>query len=244
MQLLSFSRLLLFSSLCAVFHLGADKKEAKTMTTDTTSKSAASPKIALVNVHRIITVDPKALPNASDEWRSLYTKLQDTLKPTNAEIEDTEKEYKAKTAELEEMKKKGIAEIEALQKSAVSSKEIIQKKSEALQAALERKYREEVAQREYKLQNMYQHRERFAQSELERAQSIIGQKIEKVLEEIQTSQGWDMILKGDAVLGKVSKKFDITDEVLRALNKRYEAEKAEKAKKEAAAKEAQKQVKG
>ncbi len=108
---------------------------------------------------------------------------------------------------------------------------------------MQKKYGEEVAPLEYQLQGLYQQRERFAQDELARAQSIIGPKIEKVLEEIQVSQGWDMILKGDAVLGKVSKKFDITDEVLRALNKRYEAEKAEKAKKDAAAKEAKKQEK-
>ncbi len=118
MQLPSLSRLLIFSSVCAVSHLGAvgvkkeDKKEIKAMTTETTSKTAASPKIAIVNVHRIITVDPKALPNASDEWRSLYSKLQDTLKPANSEIEELEGKYKKK-----------IAEIEGLQKSGVSSKE-------------------------------------------------------------------------------------------------------------------------
>lgn len=170
------------------------------------TRTAAAPKIAIVNVHRIITVNPKDLPNASQEWCSLYDKLQETLTPANKEI-----------AELEEKYKKKIAEIESLQKSGVSSKETLQKK-----------YGEEVAPLEYQLQGQYQQRERFAQEELAKAQSVVGPKIEKVLEEIQAVQGWDIILKGDAVIGKVSKKFDITEDVLVALNKKYNEEKAKK----------------
>lgn len=205
MNLLLISRSLLFSSLCGVYGLCiAEPKEKKMFDS---SKTAASPKIAVVNVHRIITVDPKALPAASEEWRSLYDKLQETLKPANKEIGDLEEKYKKK-----------MSEIETLQKSGVSSKEVLRKK-----------YEEEVAPLEYQLQSQYQQRERFAQEELAKAQSVIGPKIEKILGEIQSAQGWDIIIKGDAVLGKVTPKFDITDDVLRALNKQYAEEKAKKA---------------
>lgn len=170
------------------------------------SKKAACPKLAIVNVHRIITVDPKALPHASDEWRSLYDKLQETLKPANKEIADLEEKYKKK-----------MSEIETLQKTGVSSKDMLRKK-----------YEEDVAPLEYQLQGQYQQRERFAQEELAKAQSVIGPKIEKILNELQEKQGWDMILKGDAVIGKIAKNFDVTDDVLQALNKQYAEEKAKK----------------
>lgn len=222
MKLPLLSRSLLFSSLCVISGINAaGTKETKKMTDSsktTSTKTAASPKIAVVNVHRIITVDPKALSTASEEWRSLYDKLQETLKPANKEIADLEEKYKKK-----------MSEIDTLQKTGVSSKEVLRKK-----------YEEEVAPLEYQLQSQYQQRERFAQEELAKAQSVIGPKIEKIMGAIQDAQGWDIIIKGDAVLGKVNPKFDITDDVLSALNKQYTEEKAKKA----AAAQAKPQVKG
>ena len=209
MLLSSLFRVIFFSSIiaCALPAMAdkkPDKKDAKPMS----AKIGKVPKIGVLNVHRIITVDPKILPQASDEWRSLYNKLQETLKPASKEIEELETRYKKK-----------IAEIESLQKSGVSSKETLQKK-----------YSEEIAPLEYQLQNQYQQRERFAQEELGKAQGVIGPKIEKVLKEVRKSQGWDMIIKGDALIGEPNEDFDITHDVLQALNKNYAVEKAEKEK--------------
>lgn len=203
MQLLIISGLL-FSTLCSIYNL--DAKETKTMSTDSTGKSAASPKIAVVNVHRIVTLDPKSLPNASEEWRDLYTKMQETLEPAKKEI-----------TEVGENLKKKISEIEALQKSRAVSQEAIQKKVS-----------EEAAPLQYKLQGLQEQAQRFYQEELQHAETVVLEKIQKILDSILITQGWDMILNGSAVIGSVTKRFDVTDEVLGTLNKNYTEEKSEK----------------
>jgi outer membrane protein len=177
-------------------------KETKPME----SKSAAAPKVALVDVRRIIAQDPEGLKNGSDEWRELFGKLQDTLKPAQREI-----------AELEERYKKKASELESLQKSGISSKE-----------ALRKKYEEELAPLEFQLQNQAQQYQRFSYDELGKAQQIIGPKIEKVINSIRTAQGWDMIINREAVIS-FNPRYDITQEVLELLNKQYAMEKAKKA---------------
>ena len=135
------------------------------------------------------------MPTASDEWRELYQKLQETIQSGSEEVTKLEQQYKEKMEDIEKLHKTGISS----------------------ESALREKYEKEIAPIERQLQARYQQRDRFAQGELQNAQAKIGPKLEKVLEKIQEEQGWDIILKGDAILGKVSKNFDITDEVLRAL---------------------------
>jgi outer membrane protein len=177
-------------------------KDAKPME----SKSAAAPKVALVDVRRIIAQDPEGLKNGSEEWKELFGKLQDTLKPAQREI-----------AELEERYKKKASEFESLQKSGISSKD-----------ALRKKYEEELAPLEFQLQNQMQQYQRFSYDELSKAQQIIGPKIEKVINSIRTAQGWDMIVNREAVIS-FNPRYDITQEVLELLNKQHAMEKAKKA---------------
>lgn len=217
MQLVSFPRLLLFTTFCSLFGIcAADPIKGKKMFDS--NKTAASPKIAVVNVHKIITVDPEALPQASKQWRNLYEKLQDTLKTANREIEDLESKYKKKIEEIETLKKTGVASKDTLQK----------------------KYGEEIAPLEYQLQNQYQQRERFAQQELEKAQKIIAPILKRVIKELKKVAGWNMIAKGDAFIDDIDEQFDVTNEVLNAMNKLYEEELAEKAKKSASQSQTQK----
>lgn len=170
------------------------------------SKSAATPKIAIVDVRRIIAQDPEGLKHGSDEWKELFGKLQDTLKPAQREI-----------AELEERYKKKVSELESLQKSGISSKD-----------ALRKKYEEELAPLEYQLQNQMQQYQRFSYDELGKAQQIIGPKIEKVINSIRTTQGWDMVINREAVIS-FSDRYNITDSVISLLNQQYALEKAKKA---------------
>lgn len=171
------------------------------------SKSAATPKVAVVDVRRIISQDPEVLKNgASDEWKELFAKLQDTLRPAQKEIADIEERYKKKASELE-----------SLQKSGISSKE-----------ALRKKYEEELAPLEFQLQNQYQQYQRFSYDELNKAQQAMAPKIEKVINSVRTAQGWDMVINREALIS-FSPRFDITDEVLNLLNKQHALEKAKKA---------------
>lgn len=171
------------------------------------SKTAATPKIAVVDVRRIISQDAQVLKNgASEEWKELFAKLQDTLRPAQKEIADLEERYKKKAGELE-----------SLQKSGISSKE-----------ALRKKYEEELAPLEFQLQNQYQQYQRFSYDELNKAQQVMGPKIEKVINSIRTAQGWDIIINREAIIS-FGPRFDITDEVLNLLNKQHALEKAKKA---------------
>lgn len=171
------------------------------------SKTAATPKMAVVDVRRIISQDPEVLKSgASDEWKEIFAKLQDTLRPAQKEIADLEARYKTKAGELE-----------SLQKSGISSKD-----------ALRKKYEEELAPLEFQLQNQYQQYQRFSYDELNKAQQLMGPKIEKVINSIRTAQGWDLVINREAIIS-FGPRFDITDEVLSLLNKQFALEKAKKA---------------
>lgn len=188
------------SAFSAASLLGKDPKAME-------SKTSATPKIAIVDVRRIISQDPEVLKNGSEEWKELFEKLQATLKPAQKEISDLEEHYKKK-----------IAELESLQKSGISS-----------QDALRKKYEEEVAPLEYRLQNQYQQYQRFSYDELNKAQQVMGPKIEKVINSIRSTQGWDLICNKEAIIGSFNPRFDITDEVLHLLNKQFALDKAKKA---------------
>ncbi len=190
---------------CVGFLVNAEAKEEKKMPE---KRKAVSAKIAVVDVRRIITQDPEALKFASDEWRDLFNKLQETLKPALKEIADLEAQYKKK-----------IGELETLQKSGVSSREMLRKK-----------YEEEAAPLEYQLQNQYQQHQRYSNEELYKAQAVVGPKVEKAIDAVCDAQEWDFAISRDALPSrKVAKKFDITDDVLNILNTQYAAEKAKKA---------------
>ncbi len=232
MHVSMFSRSLIFMSVCSVFFLEAAEKKDQTkglkIMNDSSLKPAATSKIAVVNMYQIFASDPKGLATASDEWRTLFNEIQEQLKPVKTEIEELDGKYKKLRAELVELEKKGVGEIEALQKSKIASEKTLREKSEALQAKLEEKYVREVRPIEMQLRNQVMQAEQFFKGALDEAQAKIATKIDKISEEIQESQGWDIILKGEVALGKVNKRFDLTDEVLRVLNKRYAQEKAEK----------------
>ncbi|MBA2306694.1 OmpH family outer membrane protein [Candidatus Dependentiae bacterium] len=167
-------------------------------------KKALVAKIGIVDVRRIITQNPKALEEASHEWKDLFNKLQETLKEPHREM-----------AELEDKYKKRMAELEALQKSGISSKE-----------ALMRKYQEEVAPLEYQLQNQDQQLQRFTYDELAKAQNVVGPKIEEAIDKVTAAQGWDFVITKDSVPSKnVKKEYEITEDVLTILNNKYAEDK-------------------
>jgi Skp family chaperone for outer membrane proteins len=181
------------------------KKDTKFME----SRTAVSAKIAVVDVRRIVTQDPELLKTASEEWKELFGKIQEVLKPANKEIMDLEERYRKKASE-----------IESLSKSGVSSKEMLRKK-----------YEEEVAPLEYQLDMQYKQYQRFSYDELGKAQALLGPKIEAAIDDICAVQGWDFPINRESIPSKrLNKKFDITDDVLRLLNKNYADEKAKKAK--------------
>ncbi len=170
------------------------------------ARVATAPKIAFVNIQKIISLDPQALGQVSAEWRDLYGKIQEILEPAQKEIADLRDKYE-----------KGKKDFQGLQSSGAVSQE-----------ALKRKY-EEVARVEYELSMRMQEIESYAQNEVKKAQGQVGPKLDKVINDIRIAQGWDLVLRGEAVLAGADQ-FDITDDVLTALNKGYIEEKAKKAK--------------
>ncbi len=173
------------------------------------TKTGVSAKIAIVDIRRILTQDPQLLKDeasVSAEWRDLYTKLQDTLRPINEELTKLQQDYQTK-----------IKEIEALQKSGVASRETLQKK-----------YNDDIAPLEYKLQAQSQEIQQFANNELMRIQSIVGPKIQSASDEVCKAQGWDFALSRDIVTSTVSSgsRYNITDDVVAVLNAAYKKDKA------------------
>ncbi len=204
MQLHSLSRCLLFS-LC-MYGLPAladlpkkDKKMAE--------KTAIPAKIAIIDMRRILTEDPKELENGSNEWRELYTKLQDKIKPANKEITDLEAQLKKEVEDLEKLQKSGVSSREKLQETIMTKIEPLDRKR----------------------QKLYQEYQRFVAEEGRKIQNVIEPKIQKALDEVCDAQGWDFPLLRDAVPGKrINPRFDITEDVIRTLNEHFTEEKARK----------------
>lgn len=178
---------------------------------DNQSGENMTPKIAYVNIDKIITLNPNALSEAADEWRDLFNGIQDKMEPLNKDISD-----------LEERFEKGRTDFETLQKSGLSSKESLQKKYE------------EVGRIEMELRKKFQDREQTGQRELQKAQSKFGPKLERIIEDTRKSGGWDLILRGEIVLSG-NKNFDLTTDVTKKLNKSYADSKKEAAKAKAPA---------
>jgi Skp family chaperone for outer membrane proteins len=177
----------------------------------TTQKVAGVPKLAFVNIQKIITFDEELLPEASHEWREFHTKLKETVEPAQKELADLRDRYE-----------KGKKEFQSLQGSSLTSQE-----------ALKRKY-EEVARVEYELSTRMQELDSFTQNEVKKAQAHIGPKLDKVINEVRLAQGWDLVARGEFIVAG-DERFDITADVLVKLNKEYADEKAKKATKGSAA---------
>lgn len=207
----SMLRLMLFSGLSLVglsMYADAPKPKDPKMT-----KTGVSAKIAIVDIRRMLAQDPQLLKdNASvcAEWRDLYTKLQDTLRPINEEMKKLQDDYQTK-----------IKELEALQKSGVASRETLQKR-----------YSEEIAPMEYKLQAQSQELQQFANNELMKIQQIIGPKIQVATDEVCKAQGWDFAVSRDVVTTTVSSgsRFNITEDVVASLNAAYRKDQSKKTK--------------
>lgn len=173
------------------------------------TKKALTAKIGVVDTQAIVPMDPSVLSKGSKQWQDSFVKFQGQLAQVDDELKKLEEKY------TEAGKK-----FQTLQKSGVASRE-----------TLEREY-EPLMRMEYELRTQMEQRQNYVQNELAKLQSQIWPKLEEAMEEIRKAQGWDMLLvRGSAVLS-FDKKFDVTDAVLALLNKRYEAEQKDKAKKE------------
>ncbi len=193
---------LLFVILGTSLSLNAANKDTKME-----PKSAASPKIAVVDVRRIISHDPEGLKNGSEEWKDLFTKLQETLKPSQKEITDLKTQIEKKGNELQ-----------GIQASKLITPDQFQRKVD-----------EEFTPLQIRYQRAAEQYQRFEAEEFAKIQQTIGPKIEKVFNSIRSTQGWDIILHKEMTLGSINPRFDITQEVLELLNKQYALEKAKKA---------------
>ncbi len=203
-RVLSYTMLISSVSLLGLSFSAASAKDSKPM-----ALTAAAPKIAVIDVRRIMSQDTQLLKEesaVSHEWRDQFEKLQETLKPINEEIQKLQKEYQEKMKELESLQKSGVSSNEALQK----------------------KYQEEVAPLEYRLQTQSQQTQQFATNELMRIQQILAPKVEKAIETVTKAQGWDLVISRDAVVSPIStdSRFNVTSHVLYELNEAYAKEKA------------------
>lgn len=198
---------LLLSGMCL---LGATVAAAPTSKgSKKMNNTAAAPKIAIVDVSRILTQDPQLLKedgSISHEWRDAFNKHMEAMKKIEEEFNKMQTDYQTKMKELE-----------ALQKSGVSSPEVLQKK-----------YKDEIEPLAYQLQTQPQQIQQFHMGEIRKIQSTVGQKIQQATDEVCKAQGWDFALSQDVVASIISSgsRFNITDAVLTTLNSAYSKSKA------------------
>ncbi len=174
------------------------------------SKSA---KVAIVDMRTLLSQDPTVLKDdskVSHEWRDMYNKLQTTMQGPQQELAELQAQLQTKGKELE-----------ALQKSGVSSRDMLQKK-----------YQEEIAPLEYKLQTQSQQLQRFVNDEFGKIQGLIFPKVQKAVDTLCKSQGWDLVVNREALISNVSdsSEFNITSDVLADLNRAYASSKKSVAK--------------
>ncbi len=201
-RILSYS--LLLSSVCLGVLAAPTNKGPKM------SKSA---KIAIVDMRTLLSQDPTVLKDdskVSHEWRDMYNKLQTTMQGPQQELAELQAQLQTKGKELE-----------ALQKSGVSSRDMLQKK-----------YQEEIAPLEYKIQTQSQQLQRFVNDEFGKIQGLIFPKVQKSVDALCKSQGWDFVLNREALISNVldSSEFNITSDVLTDLNTVYASSKKSAAK--------------
>jgi Skp family chaperone for outer membrane proteins len=171
-------------------------------------KMSKSPKVAIIDMRTIFSQDPMVLKDdskISHEWRTLYNKLESTMRAPQQELQEIQAQLQTKGKEFE-----------ALQKSGISSRDMLLKK-----------YQDEIAPLENKLQVQSQQLQRFANDELMKIQSTVGPKVQKAVDDICNSQGWDFAITRDVVISTPAEnsEFDITSDVLTKINTQYAATK-------------------
>lgn len=176
------------------------------------SKMSKQAKIAFVDMRTMLSQDPATLKDDAKvlhEWRDFYNKFLATIQPTRQE-----------RAEIQAQIEKKAKELEALQKSGVSTPEAVRKKAE-----------EEIGPLQYKFQMISQQLQGFEMSEMNRIQSIILPKLQKAVDGLCKSQGWDFVINREALLSSpgANSDFDITSDVLKVLNADYAASKKQAA---------------
>ena len=198
---------LLLSSVCligAAVTAAPTSKGSKKM-----NNTALAPKIAIVDVSRILSQDPQMLKGEgtiSHEWRDTFNKHMDAMKKIEEEFNKVQTEYQTKMKEMEALQKGGLSTPEQLQK----------------------KYQEEISPLAYQLQSQPQQIQQFHMGEVRKIQASIGQKIQQAADEVCKAQGWDFALSRDVVASGISSgsRFDITTDVLTILNDTYSKPKA------------------
>ncbi len=172
------------------------------------TRTGVSAKIAIVDVRRMLAQDPQLLKDEASvcaEWRDLYTKFQDTLRPINEEISKLQNDYQTK-----------VKELEALQRSKMATPETIAKRAQ-----------DELAPIEKQLQIQSYEAQQLANNELGRIQQIVVPKIIAGIDEVCKTQGWDFAVPRDSVASTVSSgsRFNITEDVVTVVNAAYRKDK-------------------
>ena len=199
---------LLLSSVCLVgLSLSAAPTSKGSRKMD---KSATSAKIAIVDLSRIMTQDPQLLKEdgaVSHEWRDLVNTHLEAMKKIEEEYTKLQTNYQTK-----------LKELEALQKSGVSTPEMLQKR-----------FNEEAAPLGNQLQQQGQQIQQFQMAESRKIEATVIAKVQKATDEVVKAQGWDFAVNRNALLSTVSSgsRYNITDDVLSALNAVYSKEKAQ-----------------
>jgi len=179
-------------------------------------KSMDNPRIAIVHTNKLmptqnafnmetLAIDLKAVSGACDEWREAFEKLHDTLQSGAEEFNKAEAQFKEKEEELTKLYQSGL-----------SSESVLRERAEKELMPLDRKR-----------QAMRQQRQFFAQSELTNAHGKIEQKIRKIIENLAKDHALKLVLPGEFALW-AAKELDLTDDVLKTLNKGYAEEKSKK----------------
>lgn len=175
--------------------------EMKTQTPKETMPMTKSP-FAYVNTHEIITLDPKLLAGASDEWRDGYNSLRKVMEPAEKEMEDIAQKIEQGKAEFDELQK-------------VANQETLNEKSKEL----------------YDLAGMYQKRNQelnqYAQEKLKVAQDQLKPKLIQAFQQVAKEGSYAVVLEGVTILAAPGAD-NVTSKVLSIINRDYALEKAKK----------------
>lgn len=191
------------SLLAATAFAAPEAKEGKKVTEN--KVVATAPKIATINLQLIKPRDGQDA--GALYWKDLINDLKEALKAGDSELQKLDENYA-----------KGRKEIESLSKSNMATQDTLQRKAEDL-------YR-----LEQDLSMKMQKRQAFIAEELRKAEEVLDPKVEKILTAIRKEQGWDFVMRNEVIVSMdSSSKFDLTQQVLNALNSDYDKEKKAKA---------------
>lgn len=154
----------------------------------------------------------------NDKAETPCHEIQDKVKGLKSEIEKREKELQADQQRL--------AKEEAELASSAKTKWTSDASREGA--------REDLQKRKEEFGLAAQRFQAYIQRQQQKVQAEMLEKVVKTATELGEKQGYDIILAGGAMY--TSKKVDLTDTIVRALNKDYDAHKAKKAAKPAAKK--------